>query len=209
MTQALKVLIVDDHQLFAGAMAAWFTSLGNHVETFHAETCVQASTWIDKHPDISVLLIDLNLETEDGVSTYYQLKKRFGKRKTILCTGDSPETLYIEDRLLHEVSIVFKSDSLSVFRECLQSVLSGKRYHSPTAAAINRVAKSSVPGLTPRQKLILNLIATGVSNQEIAERLSVSENTIKTHIRHLYTRLGVRNRSECVNQAEKMRFYLD
>lgn len=209
MIQPLKVLIVDDHQLFAGAMSAWFTSFGDHIETLHAQTCAQATDYVGKYPDISILLIDLNLETEDGVNTYQHLKERFGKRKTILCTGDSPEALYIEDRLLHEVSIVFKSDSLDVFRECFQSVLDGRRYHSPTAAAINRVTKCAVPGLTPRQKIILDLISTGQSNQEIAEQLSLSENTIKTHIRHLYTRLGVSSRSECMEQAEKLRFYLD
>ncbi|ULG68527.1 response regulator transcription factor [Marinobacterium sediminicola] len=202
-------MIIDDHRLFAGAISAWFESLADDIKTICVESCSEAEEQILRNPDISIVLLDLNLEAEDGVTTYRHLNKLEGKRAFILCTGDAPDSLHLDERLFSEVSLIFKSDPLETFKECFLAVINGYRFHSDSASKVKRLKYIDLPELTLRQKAILALILAGESNQLIAERLNVTENTIKTHIRHLYSRLGVNSRIECIDRADQMRFYLD
>ena len=95
---------------------------------------------------------------------------------------------------------ILKDISADALIECIHDVLAGKTYLAPQAAAKLAEGVTRVQ-LTPRELATLRLIADGKSNKEIANELGISERTVKTHLGHLFEKLGVTSRTEAVKIA--------
>jgi two-component system, NarL family, response regulator len=97
---------------------------------------------------------------------------------------------------------VLKDISADHLVACIRDVLAGKTYLAPSAAAKLAEGVTRVQ-LTPREMTTLRLLADGKANKEIASDLSISERTVKTHLGHLFEKLGVTSRTEAIKVATK------
>jgi DNA-binding NarL/FixJ family response regulator len=196
-----SVLVVDDHALLRTGVANIINQEPDlHVvaEASNGEEAVDA---FERHrPDVT--LLDLRMPVMEGVEAVRRIRERDPLAKVIvLTTYDTDEDI---SRALKAgaKAYILKDISADGLIECIHDVLAGKTYLAPAAAAKLAEGVTRVQ-LTPRELATLRLIADGRSNKEIASSLGISERTVKTHLGHLFDKLGVTSRTEAVKIATR------
>jgi DNA-binding NarL/FixJ family response regulator len=152
------------------------------------------------HPDVT--LLDLRMPVMEGVEVVRRLRERDSQAKVIvLTTYDTDEDI---SRALRAgaKAFVLKDITAEALVACIHDVLAGKTYLAPAAAAKLAEGVTRVQ-LTPRELATLRLLADGRANKEIATALGISERTVKTHLGHLFEKLGVTSRTEAVKVASR------
>lgn len=201
MTTSHSVLVVDDHSLVRTGVV----NIINHEPDLHvvaeAANGVEAvQAYREHHPDIT--MVDLRMPVMDGVEAVRQIRAMDPHAKLIvLTTYDTDEDI---SRALKAGANAYalKDITADALVRCIHDVLAGKTYLAPTAAAKLAEGMSRVQ-VTPRELSTLRLMADGRSNKEIAGELGISERTVKSHLGHLFEKLGVTSRTEAVKIATR------
>jgi DNA-binding NarL/FixJ family response regulator len=201
----LRVAIADDHRLMLdGIRRALETAPDIRVvgEAMSGEEMIALVPRV--RPD--VVIMDLRMPNGDGLTTLARLKKDHPDLKVIILSMfDDPEHI---ERALQQgaAGYVVKSINPLDLPSTVRQVVEGTVYH-PRGRGVDG-AMGGVPqtaaqasGLTERELSILKLVAEGLSNLEIANRLFVTEQTVKFHLSNIYRKLGVANRTEATRYA--------
>ncbi len=201
----LRVAIADDHRLMLdGIRRALETAPDIRVvgEAMSGEEMIALVPRV--RPD--VVIMDLRMPNGDGLTTLARLKKDHPDLKVIILSMfDDPEHI---ERALQQgaAGYVVKSINPLDLPSPVRQVVEGTVYH-PRGRGVDG-AMGGVPqtaaqasGLTERELSILKLVAEGLSNLEIANRLFVTEQTVKFHLSNIYRKLGVANRTEATRYA--------
>src|SRR6187200_1192965 len=195
------VLVVDDHALLRTGVANIINHEPDLVVVAEASNGAEAVAAFERHrPDVT--LLDLRMPVMEGVEAVRQIRERDPHAKVIvLTTYDTDEDI---SRALKAgaKAYILKDISAEALIGCIHDVLSGKTYLAPAAAAKLAEGVTRVQ-LTPRELATLRLLADGKSNKEIANSLGISERTVKTHLGHLFEKLGVTSRTEAVKIATR------
>lgn len=200
---ALKanVLVVDDHALLRTGVANIINQEPDLQVIAEASNGAEAVDAYERYrPDVT--LLDLRMPVMEGVEAVRRIRERDPQAKVIvLTTYDTDEDI---SRALKAgaKAYVLKDISADGLIACIHDVLAGKTYLAPAAAAKLAEGVTRVQ-LTPRELATLRLIADGRSNKEIASELGISERTVKTHLGHLFDKLGVTSRTEAVKIATR------
>ena len=200
-TATARVLVVDDHALLRTGVA----NIINHepdlevvAEAGDGREAVDAfERW---RPDVT--LMDLRMPVMEGVEAIRRIRAIDPHaRVVVLTTYDADEDIA---RALEAgaKAYILKDIAAAALVACIHDVLAGKTYLAPSAAAKLAERVTQVQ-LTPRELVTLRLMADGHSNKEIASALSISERTVKTHLGHLFEKLGVTSRTEAVRVATR------
>jgi two-component system NarL family response regulator len=200
-TATARVLVVDDHALLRTGVA----NIINHepdlevvAEAGDGREAVDAfERW---RPDVT--LMDLRMPVMEGVEAIRRIRAIDPHaRVVVLTTYDADEDIA---RALEAgaKAYILKDIAAAALVACIHDVLAGKTYLAPSAAAKLAERVTQVQ-LTPRELVTLRLMADGHSNKEIATALSISERTVKTHLGHLFEKLGVTSRTEAVRVATR------
>jgi two-component system NarL family response regulator len=196
-----RVLVVDDHALLRTGVANIINQESDLRVVAEASNGLEAVAAFERHrPDVT--LLDLRMPVMEGVEAVRQIRERDPNAKVIvLTTYDTDEDI---SRALKAgaKAYVLKDISADGLIGCIHAVLAGKTYLAPAAAAKLAEGVTRVQ-LTPRELSTLQLIADGRSNKEIASELRISERTVKTHLGHLFDKLGVTSRTEAVKIATR------
>jgi two-component system NarL family response regulator len=196
-----SVLIVDDHALLRTGVANIINHEPDLRVVAEASNGLEAVAAFERfHPDVT--LLDLRMPVMEGVEAVRQIRERDPLAKVIvLTTYDTDEEI---SRALKAgaKAYVLKDISADALVACIHDVLAGKTYLAPSAAAKLAEGVTRVQ-LTPRERSSLQLIADGKSNKEIANELGISERTVKTHLGHLFEKLGVTSRTEAIKIATR------
>jgi two-component system NarL family response regulator len=196
-----RVLVVDDHALLRTGVANIINQESDLRVVAEASNGLEAVAAFERHrPDVT--LLDLRMPVMEGVEAVRQIRERDPNAKVIvLTTYDTDEDI---SRALKAgaKAYVLKDISADGLIGCIHDVLAGKTYLAPAAAAKLAEGVTRVQ-LTPRELSTLRLIADGRSNKEIASELHISERTVKTHLGHLFDKLGVTSRTEAVKIATR------
>ncbi len=200
-TSRARVLLVDDHALLRTGVA----NIINQEQDLHvvaeAGNGIEALEAFDRyHPDVT--LLDLRMPVMEGVEVVRRMREKDPRaRVIILTTYDTDEEI---SRALRAgaKAYVLKDISADALIACIRDVLAGKTYLAPAAAAKLAEDVTRVQ-LTPRELSTLRLLADGKANKEIATELGISERTVKTHLGHLFEKLGVTSRTEAVKVATR------
>jgi two-component system nitrate/nitrite response regulator NarL len=195
----ISVLLADDHPFMrAGVEAVLRESRYSLVATVEdGEAALAAVTQHD--PDISN--VDLRMPGRDGVSVLQAMRERGDCRPVVLLTAE------LTDRALYQAvkagvnGIVLKNGAEDALLECLDTVHGGGR-----AIDMNLLARAldlaitdggadPLAKLAPRERQIAELVAQGLRNREIAERLAMTEGTVKVYLHGVYQKVGVENRT--------------
>lgn len=196
-----SVLVVDDHALVRTGVA----NIISHEPDLHvvaeAANGLEAVQAFERYrPDVT--LLDLRMPVMEGVEAVRQIRQRDpAARVIVLTTYDTDEDI---TRALQAgaKAYVLKDISAHALIACIHDVLAGKTYLAPAAAAKLAERVTQVQ-LTPRELAALRSMADGRTNKEIAVALGISERTVKSHMAHLFEKLGVTSRTEAVKIASR------
>jgi DNA-binding NarL/FixJ family response regulator len=168
-------------------------------------------------PDL--VLMDLRMPRCDGVEATRRLRELDPNIKVLVLTTYADDRSVIDALQAGARGYLTKDAGAEEIRRALDQVVRGQAAIDPAVQhhLLDAIAAGPSPGperqnetqlpdgLTPREAEVLFLIAEGLSNAEIAERLYVNETTIKSHINHLFAKTGVRNRAQAVAYAYRQR----
>jgi DNA-binding NarL/FixJ family response regulator len=205
---AVRVLLVDDDDLMRAGLRAVLRSDPGLEVVGEAATGRSAVTAARRHrPD--VVLMDVRMPDLDGIAaTREVLAASPAIRVVILTTFEQDD--YIFGALSAGASgFLLKRTSPEELLAAIHTVAVGDSLLSPsvTRIVVDRMARQPVPGtadderlgdLTPREREVLGLIARGLSNGEIGAELVIEESTVKTHVKRILTKLGLRDRIQAV-----------
>jgi NarL family two-component system response regulator LiaR len=211
MDQPIKVLLVDDHEMVRIGLAAVLdTEEGIEVvgEASNGHEGLRLAQMYK--PD--VVLMDLVMEGMDGVETTRRLMEMLPECKVIVLTS------YIDDSKMYPVieagafSYLLKTSRATEIAEAIRAAARGQSVLESQVAAkmMNRFrqpqrAQAPAPheSLTEREMEVLKLLAQGLSNQEIADKLYIGVKTVKYHITNIFSKLGVEDRTQAAIYAHK------
>lgn len=195
------VLVVDDHSLVRTGVANIISHEPDLQVVAEAANGLEAVHEFEKHrPDVT--LLDLRMPVMEGVEAVRQIRERDPQAKVIVLTTYDTDDDISRALKAGAKAYVLKDISADGLINCIHDVLNGKTYLAPAAAA--KLAEGMTHmSLTPRELSSLRLMADGKTNKEIAQQLGISERTVKTHLSHLFEKLGVTSRTEAVKIASR------
>jgi len=196
-----SVLVVDDHALLRTGVANIINQEPGLTVVAEAANGVEAVAAFERHhPDVT--LLDLRMPEMEGVEAVTQIRDRDPHAKVIILTTYDTDEDITRALKAGAKAYVLKDISAEALITCIHDVLAGKTYLAPAAAAKLAEGVTRVH-LTPRELTTLKLMADGKSNKEIANELGISDRTVKSHLGHLFEKLGVTSRTEAVKVATR------
>jgi DNA-binding NarL/FixJ family response regulator len=196
-----RVLLVDDHALLRTGVANIINQEPDLRVIAEAGNGVEAiAAWDEHHPDVT--LLDLRMPLMEGVEVVRQIRERDPAARVIVLTTYDTDDEISRALKAGAKAYVLKDIAADALVGCIRDVLAGKTYLAPAAAAKLAEGVTRVQ-LTPRELATLALLADGKANKEIASELDISERTVKTHLAHLFEKLGAASRTEAVKIATR------
>jgi DNA-binding NarL/FixJ family response regulator len=210
---AIRIVVADDHQVVRTGFAALLDTQPDFAVVGTADDGAEAvRVCRELRPD--VVLMDVRMPGTDGIDATRQLTESVqdGPRILILTTFDLDE--YVYDALCAGASgFLLKDVTAERLFDAVRVVAAGEALLAPTVTRrlISEFARqrrgtaapsaAELTALTPRETQVLRLVAEGLSNPEIAARLVVTEETVKTHVSRVLGKLGLRDRTQAVVTA--------
>jgi NarL family two-component system response regulator LiaR len=200
----IRVMIVDDHDVVRRGLAAFLKSKVDLELVGEASDGEAALHTCDRvQPD--VILMDLVMPKMNGAAATRAIRERHPNVQVIALTSFQEKKLVHEALQAGAISYLLKNVSVDDLAEAIRAAYAGRPTLAPEAAqALIQVASQGpTPGhdLTSREHEVLALMVEGLSNPEIAGRLSVSRSTARAHVSNILSKLGVSNRAEAVALA--------
>lgn len=211
----IKVVLIDDHPIVRAGMRAILACTNDIEIVGEGSNQVEALDLVSRfHPDVLVLDVELPDGSGLDVTTTLKNDKDSSTSVLILTAHNDPQLIF---NLLRNGAIgyVLKDEALETLAGAIRSAASGKSFLSPSVAGqvIQKAINEEVPiktlttdiqyeeELTPREKDILKLLAEGLDNKDIAERLTLTKRTVQNHISTIYGKLGLKTRTEAMLYA--------
>lgn len=196
----IRVMVVDDHVLMRIGLSSALNSQEGLEVVGEAEDGVEASGMFRTcNPD--VVIVDLRMPKRNGIETIQQLNREFRDVKVLVLSnyGSADE---IESALqAGALGFVPKNTPLLDLVTAIRHVSEGLLFLP--ASTSSRLASKITSQISQREVDVLRLIGKGLSNKEIADKLGVTESTIKGHVTHLLMKLGVADRTQAVLSGYK------
>jgi len=196
----LKILLIDDHEMFRDGISMLLTREYSDIEILQAQDLPEAVRHLKNHTELNMILLDLHLQDSSPHENIKCIKNRHPKTPITIISGEErPE--FVRNILEYDVkAYIPKTIGNNEFINAIKQVLNGENFLPPSIAAeIKRSQDEGNPSiyqLTERQKQVLALMAQGVSNQQIADKLNISGNTITVHVKNILKVLNAANRTE-------------
>ncbi|HEY3210940.1 MAG TPA: response regulator transcription factor [Actinomycetota bacterium] len=203
MTQpGSRVLIVDDHRLFSEVIRSTLESMG--MEVLGAATTGSEGLDVARRERPDVVLVDIGLPDESGLAVGKKILEEMPETKLVAVTSLIDPRAVAEAVRLGFRGYVTKDTPVNQFVSSIRAVLDGNVImpkQLAKAAAGDRSPEEQhaamlVKQLTDRERQVLQLLAEGSSGVQIAARLSISPNTVRTHVQSILTKLQVHSRLE-------------
>jgi DNA-binding NarL/FixJ family response regulator len=198
----IRLLIADDHPIVRDGLRG---ALANEPDIEVIGEAANGHEAVERaaRDGVDVVLMDLRMPQMDGVSAITALHARSpGVRVLVLTTFDS-ETDVLAAIEAGATGYLLKDAPVEELLRAVRAAHRGEAVLSPTVAdrLMGQVRRPRGLALSDRELEVLQLVADGASNREAAARLFISEASIKTHLQHIYDKLGVRDRAAAVGEA--------
>jgi DNA-binding NarL/FixJ family response regulator len=201
MKNIIRILTVDDHPLLREGIAAILGLQPDMQLVGEAEDGAQAiKSFRELRPDVT--LMDLQMPILNGVETIGRIRKDFPDARIIVLTTYAGDVQALRAMRAGAAGYLLKGALRRDLLDAIRAVHGGRRYLSPEIA--QQIAlHSSEDSLSEREIGVLRLVALGKANKEIAGELSVSEDTVKAHLKSIFAKLNVGDRTQAVTLALK------
>lgn len=211
MNGPVRVLVVDDQALVREGLMTLLETVPDIKPVAAAADGEEAVAMSARHrPD--VVLMDLRMPKLDGVEATRQIRAAQPDTEIVVLTTHADEESILDALRVGALGYLTKDAGIAEISRAvhaaanhqalLDTVVHTRLIAAATAGARPARAAATLPDdLTPREAEVLSLIARGLSNREIASALVVSEATVKTHINHVFAKIGARDRAQAVHYA--------
>jgi DNA-binding NarL/FixJ family response regulator len=203
----VRVLVADDHSLFRDGVVSLLEAAGFEVvgQVGDGQAAVVAALALK--PDL--VLMDITMPKLSGLEALRRMRDQAPDIQVVMLTVSEEDSDLLAAIQSGAKGFIHKSLSAQEFLELIGGIERGEAALSRRTAARliaglgtgPRREEAQLPRLTRRETELLGLVADGLSNKAIAQALSVSENTVKYHVRNILQKLGVQNRTEAVAHA--------
>lgn len=200
-SEPIRVLIVDDHPMLREGVAAVVEIQPDMVVAGEAQDGEEAITRFEElRPDIT--LMDLRMPGTGGVAAIEIIRSRHPEARIIVLTTYTGDAQALHALRAGAKGYLLKSGMRAELLEAIRNVHDGRRHLHQEIAADIAIHAIDEP-LTHRELGILQLIAGGNANKQIARQLSLSEDTVKSHIKNIFAKLYVNDRTHAVTVAAR------
>lgn len=204
-----RILVVDDHELLREGVVATLESQPDLQVVGQAASCDEAREAARQlRPDL--ILLDLHMPGSNGLSLVPELRDQLPDSRIVMLTVSEDPADVTQALRDGAIGYLVKGIRADAFLDALRSVIAGESYVSPAVAghiiqqAYRGGAGSTDPdALTNREHEVLQLIAKGFTNRDIASEFVISERTVKRHVTAILSKMHLRNRTEAALQAVK------
>lgn len=201
----IHVVIADDHSIVREGLSAVINREPEMEVIAEARNWPEAVDKVIQHrPEIAVLDLHMRgMEPTDGIA---EIRRKYPESRIIAYSAFSTDEEVYQVFSAGARGYVLKGESgREDLLQCIRAVSRGETWVHPLAAG-RLAARATAPNLTPREIDVLHLMVVGKSNKEIGSSLSVTEGTVKVHVNHILTKLGVAGRVEATIVAVQRGF---
>ncbi len=199
------LLIADDHPLFRAALKQAARDALGEIDLFEGDSLETVLALLDAQPQVDLVLLDLHMPGNHGLAGLAAVRAQYpGVAVIVVSANDDPRV--VRRALDHGAAgYLPKSAGLDELRDAIRTVLACETWLPPALRASVARAQSTpadadlasrLASLSPQQFRVLTLVAGGLLNKQIADRLDIQERTVKAHLTAIFERLGVRNRTQ-------------
>lgn len=205
----MKILIADDHALFRDGLALRLEQIAPDAVILQASNYAQIFKIIKNDTDIAIIILDIEMQDMPWMEALQDMRKLLPKTAIVVVSASEDGRTIRTVMSTGVKGYIPKRSDIKVFDNALKLILDGGTYVPPVLInnpPINNLSTKStgLKTLTNRQSQVLDLIAQGKSNKQIAYDMGVSESTVKLHINALLRSLHVSNRTQAVVTAQKL-----
>jgi DNA-binding NarL/FixJ family response regulator len=193
-----KLVIIDDHEALREGLAVLLGQGG--LDVVAAAGNVAAGADVIEHADPDVAIVDIRLPDGNGIELTRRILQRHPDLGVILYTGDSDFDLLYDGLDSGARGYALKAGSIDELLGAVERVANGGTYVDPRLdrVLLSERATSRLPNLSPREREIMHLMAEGGTAQDVAARVGVSVETVRTHVRNVIRKLQARNRVHAI-----------
>lgn len=200
-----QILIADDHPLFRAALRAAATEAIPGVGIREADSLESVLQTLDAQPDIELLLLDLHMPGNHGLAGLASIRAQHPVVAVMVVSANDDPLIVRRALDFGAAGFLPKSSGLDDLNAAISTILNcGQWLPESIRATVLRTRSSNsdadmaskLSSLSPQQFRVLRMVADGLLNKQIADRLNVQERTVKAHVSAIFERLGVRNRTQ-------------
>jgi two-component system NarL family response regulator len=197
----IRVLIADDHVTVREGLVAMIGRQSDMIVAGEAANGRDAvELWRKHRPDVT--LLDLRMPVLDGVGAIDEIRRQDASARVIMLTTFDTDADIAKAITAGAKGYLLKDAQREELLECIRKVHAGETCIPPALVA-KLAAGLSNQALTGRELDVLTLLARGKSNKEIGRNLYISETTVKSHLRNIFTKLNVLSRTEAITAANR------
>lgn len=205
----IDIVIADDHPLVLDGLEQLFRLEPDLRVVARCRSGEEALRQVRRHRP-SVLVVDVRMPGGSGLEVLAALAAERSATRVVLLAAALDDAQLAEAMRLGASGVVLKEMAPQLLLEAVRKVAAGGQWLDQGTlgralrAVLDRQAAGESPGLTPREREVVRMVATGLRNRGIAARLNISEGTVKIHLHNIYEKLGVGGRVELTLYAQKL-----
>ncbi|MEX1668553.1 response regulator [Zhongshania guokunii] len=215
----IHIIIADDHPLFREAIRN--ATQQQFPEALIAETASldESLAYIEEHPDVDLVLLDLNMPGMDGLNGIVTLRSTYPDVPVVVLSAEEDKNIVLQSMTYGAVGFITKSMPREKIIAAIEQILDGQAFLPPdiirrsgSDTSHNRrrentgIPSEIISSLTRRQLLVFERMAKGESNKQIGYELNIAETTVKAHVSAILRKLKVQNRMKAVLCASAIDF---
>lgn len=200
----ISLLIADDHQVLLDGFIAIFDTVNDIEVVCTAHNGTEVLARLESH-QVDVVLLDINMPVLNGVETCKKLTKKHPQTKVIALSMYDQQSYFKRMMQYGAQGYLLKNDTAEVIEAAIRSVHNGEVYVSEQMKAkltsidyLIGKNTGSDPVISDREREVLQLIADGCTDQEVADRLYLSHHTANSHRKNLLSKMGAKNTAELI-----------
>lgn len=196
---SVRCLVAEDHPALLAAVVEFLENAHIQIAATAADGESAVALAAETKPDVA--LVDFRLPRLSGLEFVAGLREASPETRVVVYTADADEPVVRGVLEAGVAAILLKESPLDDVKRAIDCALDGSTYVDPALVAFAVGAESAKPVLSEREEAVLTLLAEGLSHDQIGERLSISGETVRAHVRRASARLGASTRTEAVATA--------